>query len=163
MEASNIPWNPIALTPRCHEDFYLRDSRRGGRTISVGGGAAGNLTMSGLVSFLLFGALFFFMMRFGCGAHAGHGGHGDHSPRRDGEGDPVGSASSQQVLDAGVDPVCGMKVEPGTGYASVHRRKTLRFCSRGCLDKFEAQPERYLGAGAMREEMPGTPGKGSAP
>ena len=31
--------------------------------------------MSGLVTFLLFAAAFFFMMRFGCGAQAGHGGH----------------------------------------------------------------------------------------
>ena len=41
--------------------------------------------MSGLLGFLLFAALFFVMMRFGCGAHAGHGGHraDRHSPDAD--------------------------------------------------------------------------------
>ena len=38
--------------------------------------------MSGLATFLFFAAFFFFMMRFGCGAHVGHGGHhGD--PKQD--------------------------------------------------------------------------------
>lgn len=32
--------------------------------------------MPGLISFLLFAAVFYFMMRFGCGAHMVHG-HGD--------------------------------------------------------------------------------------
>ncbi len=112
--------------------------------------------MSGLLSFLLFGALFFFMMRLGCGAHVGHGGH---SPQRESKIDQTVSASTQHVLDAGVDPVCGMKVEPDTGYASVYQNRAIRFCSRDCLDKFETQPQRYLSAGAMSEGMPGTPGK----
>ena len=37
--------------------------------------------MEGLVSLLLFAAFFYFMMRFGCGAHMGHG-HRGHT--RDG-------------------------------------------------------------------------------
>ena len=119
--------------------------------------------MGGLVSFLLFGALFFVMMRFGCGAHVGHGGHGDHPPQRNDESDQTVTPSTHHALDAGVDPVCGMKVEPGTGYASVYQNQTVRFCSRDCLDKFESQPQRYLGAGAITEGMPGTPGKGSTP
>ncbi len=139
------------------------DVRRCGGILRGNRGAAGYCAMSGLLSFLLFGALFFVMMRFGCGAHTAHGGHGGHSPQRDRESDQAVTASSHHALDAGVDPVCGMKVEPGSGYASVHRSKTLRFCSRDCLDRFEAQPERYLGAGAMTEGMPGTPGKGPAP
>ena len=90
--------------------------------------------MSGLVSFLLFGAVFFVMMRFGCGAHAGHGGHqGDyHSPDTD------ASAS-------GIDPVCGMGVAAGSGYAKVDRGVPYRFCSRACLDKFDASPDKYRG------------------
>lgn len=34
--------------------------------------------MEGLLWLLVFGALFYFMMRYGCGAHMvhGHGGHG---------------------------------------------------------------------------------------
>ena len=117
--------------------------------------------MSGLLSFLFFGALFFVMMRFGCGAHVGHGGHGGHAPQRDNKSDQTVTPSTHHALDAGVDPVCGMKVEPGAGYASVYQDQTVRFCSRDCLDKFEAQPERYLGARAMAEARPGIPGKRS--
>ena len=119
--------------------------------------------MGGLVSFLLFGALFFVMMRFGCGAHVGHGGHGGHTHQRDNNSDQTVTPSTHHALDAGVDPVCGMAVEPASGYASVYRSKTLRFCSRDCLDRFEAQPERYLGAGATTEAVPEIPGKRSAP
>lgn len=36
--------------------------------------------MEGLVWFLILGGLFYFMMRYGCGAHMvhGHGGHAGH-------------------------------------------------------------------------------------
>ncbi len=132
------------------------DAKRCGSILCSNRGAAGYCAMSGLLSFLLFGALFFVMMRFGCGAHVGHGGH---SPQPESESDQSVTASAHHVLDAGVDPVCGMKVEPGTGYASVYQNRAMRFCSRDCLDKFEGQPQRYLGAGAMSEGMSGTPGK----
>ncbi len=119
--------------------------------------------MSGLLSFLLFAALFFVMMRFGCGAHVGHGGHGGHAARRDGKSDQTVTPSAHHALEAGVDPVCGMKVEPGAGYASVYQNQTMRFCSRDCLDTFESQPQRYLGAAATTEAMPGISGKRPAP
>jgi hypothetical protein len=37
--------------------------------------------MEGLLWFLVLGGLFYFMMRFGCGAHMihGHSGHGEHA------------------------------------------------------------------------------------
>ena len=89
--------------------------------------------MSGLTTFLLFGVAFFFMMRFGCGAHAGHGGH------HGGHGD-----AAKETPPGGVDPVCGMRVESGTGYAKTHRGVQYRFCSRECLDKFDASPDQYL-------------------
>lgn len=95
--------------------------------------------MSGALSFLLFAALFFFMMRFGCGAHAGHGGHGaDHGGS--GEGGAMRGA-----LSASIDPVCGMRVDADTGYAKMYRGNSYRFCSRDCLDKFETDPDRYAG------------------
>ena len=116
--------------------------------------------MGGLLSFLLFGALFFVMMRFGCGAQVGHGGH---APQRDSKSDQTVTPSTHRALDAGVDPVCGMKVAPGASYASVYHDQTVSFGSRDCLDKFESQPQRYLGAGAMTEAVPGTAGKRSVP
>lgn len=111
--------------------------------------------MSGVVSFLLFGAFFFLMMRMGCGSHVGHGGHGDHGDHgadgghagRGGQGNPA-----QPMLASAVDPVCRMQVEAGSGYAKVYQGVQYRFCSRGCLDKFETSPDRYAGS------KPGTSG-----
>jgi len=89
--------------------------------------------MDRLLSFLLFAAFFYLMMRFGCGAHMVHGSHGGHEHEgHQGEGE--GSSK---------DPVCGMPVGAGQGYSKYHDGKTLRFCSRQCLDKFEAEPRRY--------------------
>ncbi len=86
--------------------------------------------MDGLLSFLLFGVLFYIMMRYGCGAHMVHG-HG-------------GGRKS-------TDPVCGMEVEPEQGYSKMFRGVEYRFCSRNCLDKFDAEPARFLEAIAKGE------------
>ena len=90
--------------------------------------------MEGLLSFLLFAGFFYFMMRFGCGAHMvhGHGGHGEHAQ---GSAGAVGSA---------IDPVCGMSVAAEQGYTKTHQGRQYRFCSRKCLDTFEANPGQYL-------------------
>ena len=108
--------------------------------------------MESLFLFLLMGGLAFFMMRGGsCGGHA-HGGHGAH---RGGGGhtDPNGSADHTSTGDAGTpaqiamvpdrDPVCGMKLAPDEGYGKMHSGQAYRFCSRKCLDAFEAEPEQY--------------------
>jgi len=87
--------------------------------------------MEGLLSFLLFAGVFYLMMRFGCGAHMIHGGHGHKKNNTD---DSVEH----------VDPVCGMKLKAEQGYGKMHEGKLYRFCSRDCLDKFEAEPETYL-------------------
>lgn len=87
--------------------------------------------MQGLFSLLMFAAFFYFMMRFGCGAHMVHG-HGGHEHGSDGT---AGSA---------IDPVCGMPVVADQGYAKTHAGQQYRFCSRACLDKFEASPDQYL-------------------
>jgi YHS domain-containing protein len=89
--------------------------------------------MRGLLSLLVYAALFYLMMRFGCGAHMVHG-HGSHASAGEG-GASAGSAK---------DPVCGMVVEPEQGYTKNHDGRPLHFCSRNCLDKFEAEPQRYL-------------------
>jgi YHS domain-containing protein len=89
--------------------------------------------MDGLLSLLLFAAFFYLMMRFGCGAHMvhGHGGHGGHET-----GSDAASGSAR-------DPVCGMEVRAGEGYAKIQGGHQFRFCSRTCLDQFEAEPGRY--------------------
>lgn len=99
--------------------------------------------MSGVVSFLLFGVFFFFMMRMGCGSHVGHGGHGGHGDDKGNTGHGGDGDSAQPMLASTVDPVCLMQVEAGSGYAKVYQGVQYRFCSRDCLDKFEASPDRY--------------------
>ena len=96
--------------------------------------------MEGLLSLLLFAALFYVMMRFGCGAHMVHG-HGGHAGR--------GHEERERTPDSGAstDPVCGMAVGADQGYAKVHEGRQYRFCSRVCLDKFEASPESYAAGG----------------
>lgn len=91
--------------------------------------------MSAVVSFLLFAALFYFMMRFGCGAHMVHGHH--HHEEHGG----AGRGESAR------DPVCDMDVEGSRGYSEIVNGNEYRFCSRKCLDKFDAEPERYVHAG----------------
>lgn len=95
--------------------------------------------MEGLGSLLLFAALFYFMMRFGCGAHMVHGhgsgGHGEHG----GHARPVGRVQAGSARD----PVCGMDLAPGQGYTKTHAGREYRLCSRTCLDTFEANPDQY--------------------
>jgi YHS domain-containing protein len=86
--------------------------------------------MNSLLSLLLFAALFYLMMRFGCGAHMVHGSHGSH-----------GNEDRKQGSEK--DPVCGMPVESGSGYSEQYEGKVLRFCSKRCVDKFDAEPRRY--------------------
>ncbi|HYX87895.1 MAG TPA: permease, partial [Gaiellaceae bacterium] len=51
------------------------------------------------------------------------------------------------------DPVCGMTVERPKAVKSEFRGKTFYFCGRGCRDRFEADPERYVSPTA-REAAP---------
>lgn len=100
-------------------------------------------SLKGLGTLLLFGAAFFLMMRFGCGAHMmggrGHGGHGGHSK------------SGEEK-----DPVCGMTVDPGKAAgAGVHGGKTYYFCSTFCRDKFEKEPGKYASAVESMEQHGG--------
>ena len=46
--------------------------------------------------------------------------------------------------DAVIDPVCGMTVDPaGAAGSATHAGTTYYFCGRRCLEKFQAEPERY--------------------
>jgi len=43
------------------------------------------------------------------------------------------------------DPVCGMEVNPASAkYRTIHEGKEYFFCSRSCLEKFQADPSAYL-------------------
>jgi YHS domain-containing protein len=89
--------------------------------------------MERFISLLLFALFFYLMMRFGCGAHMvhGHGARYEHEP--DGR------------LMESRDPVCGMNVDDSAGYTRMLKGRAYRFCSRQCLDTFEADPDKYAG------------------
>ena len=43
------------------------------------------------------------------------------------------------------DPVCGMKVEERDAAGeSTYQENTYYFCSQGCKDAFDKNPEKYL-------------------
>lgn len=90
--------------------------------------------MDTLFSILLFAGLFYLMMRFGCGAHMRRGHHHGHHAN-----DQTHEHDQQHK-----DPVCGMEVAADQGYSKMHEGHQYHFCSRDCLDKFEADPARYL-------------------
>ncbi|MBI5752143.1 MAG: YHS domain-containing protein [Hydrogenophilales bacterium] len=88
---------------------------------------------------LLWGGLFFVMMRYGCGAHVtgGHGGHGRHGGHGGGETAAGGKAR---------DPVCGMEVDPHTAVSTMHQGRTFYFCSASCRERFTKAPDDYMGS-----------------
>jgi len=48
-----------------------------------------------------------------------------------------------------IDPVCGMRVDPGTSaHRHSHAGRDYFFCSAGCRAKFAAAPNKYLGEDA---------------
>jgi Cu+-exporting ATPase len=50
--------------------------------------------------------------------------------------------AATQVLK---DPVCGMTVQPDSPLHHKHHGTTYYFCGNGCLKKFSANPQAYLG------------------
>jgi len=51
------------------------------------------------------------------------------------------------------DPVCGMDIEPETAAGtSEYKGQTYYFCSAGCKRSFDKDPEKYVGAGAQRQQ-----------
>ena len=86
---------------------------------------------------LIFGGLFFLMMRAGCGSHAAGHSHRNHSRQ---------SAGGISAPDNTIDPVCGMTVEPKRAKSVVHEGHAFYFCSAACREKFEASPETYAHA-----------------
>src|SRR5689334_14150808 len=52
------------------------------------------------------------------------------------------------------DPVCGMYVEPvRTRGSAEYKGKTYYFCSPGCRERFNAEPEKYLAPKPPATEM----------
>lgn len=52
-----------------------------------------------------------------------------------------------------IDPICRMQVEEDQAAATAeHDGKQYYFCSQGCKEKFEQDPERYIKALEQPEE-----------
>jgi len=73
-----------------------------------------------------------------------HHGHGGHSHR----------ASPSGLTD----PVCGMAVGDDSPHRAEHAGRLHYFCSAGCLGKFTANPEPYVGGGAAADPTPAPAG-----
>ena len=44
------------------------------------------------------------------------------------------------------DPVCGMDIDPNTAAGkSEYKGQTYYFCSAGCKNSFDKDPEKYVG------------------
>ena len=53
------------------------------------------------------------------------------------------------------DPVCGMEVKPEKAAGkSEHGGKTYYFCGTGCKQKFDQNPQQYVGAQAPKTSQP---------
>ena len=118
--------------------------------------------MESLFPYLLWGGLFFLMMRFGCGSHmfghrhgdqthAGHDGHGSgHAHGCCGPSPDATPGGRDSVQGHSLpppthrDPVCGKSVAGDVAKTSVHAGTVYYFCSRDCREIFEAAPETYL-------------------
>lgn len=101
------------------------------------------------IGYLLFWALlFFFMIRFGCGAHMmGHHHHRNHSHSSD---DDRLHASPEAR-----DPVCGRMVQTSTAKSSLFDGSAYYFCSHACRDKFEASPFDFAHGGVANDRIGG--------
>lgn len=52
------------------------------------------------------------------------------------------------------DPVCGMWIDPADAVGKAeHDGDTYYFCHDGCREWFQADPSRYVGPGAARDEF----------
>lgn len=82
-----------------------------------------------------------------------------HDRQHRSESPPATGAESGQKSRTFRDPVCGMQVtaERNAG-SSEHNGETYYFCSRHCLERFQAHPESYLAATAAPHASSGLMG-----
>lgn len=127
--------------------------------------------METLFQILLYGGLFFLMMRFGCGKHMfGHGSGDKKDAHAGGHGGGCGGGKwNSTSADSGlpqnappekdVDPVCGKTVSTNEAKASLHNDLVYFFCSHECRETFESAPTQYIG----REKKTASPRLGQFP
>ena len=58
----------------------------------------------------------------------------------------VGHGGNMSEESPAIDPVCGMSVDPASAeHRSIHDGQTYYFCSRGCKERFDKDPAKFLG------------------
>src|SRR5262245_31663164 len=66
-------------------------------------------------------------------------------------------SSQQPIATQVIDPVCGMTVTPDRAAGRTeYKGQTYYFCATSCLERFRADPERYLGerGGRLQPDLP---------
>jgi Cu+-exporting ATPase len=72
--------------------------------------------------------------------------------------DQVDRSLHSHNVDAAIDPVCGMTVDPaGSPHRHSYHDHTYHFCSSGCRGKFAAYPEKYLNDAAAERAAGSVP------
>jgi Cu+-exporting ATPase len=74
----------------------------------------------------------------------GHGHDHGHDAGH-GHGHDAGHGHGHDAGATAIDPVCGMKVSTSSHRRYEHQGTTYFFCNDRCLEKFKADPARYLG------------------
>ncbi|MDA2909840.1 heavy metal translocating P-type ATPase [Nitrospiraceae bacterium AH_259_D15_M11_P09] len=74
------------------------------------------------------------------------------------------SALHGESKSTATDPVCGMEVEPTSAAGThAHDGQTYFFCSAHCLERFRAEPARYLGPATQERKKPSAAGDFTCP
>ena len=78
----------------------------------------------------------------------------------------LSAADSRKAAPAAKDPVCGMQVKPEKASGKYeHAGQTYYFCSQHCLEKFRAEPAKYVpdSSPALPTASPGPPRASASP
>ena len=59
--------------------------------------------------------------------------------------DIVGPKKSKKEMPK--DPVCGMTVDDKAALSSEHKGRVIYFCSQGCKNAFDRNPQKYVHVG----------------
>jgi Cu+-exporting ATPase len=74
-----------------------------------------------------------------------HDTHGHPSPAANASAAACCATKNPGTAAAHIDPVCGMSVDPATAAHHLQHAGTMHyFCSARCLEKFRADPDKYL-------------------
>ncbi len=106
--------------------------------------------MGTVLYFLVLAGVFFLMMRFGCGSHVMGHGHGGHEEQASGK-DRESAGLHWLPPETDIDPVSHVSLRTESAKSSVYRGTVYYFSSEENRARFEADPERYVGAGAGAE------------